>query len=531
MGKWSRFAGYLGFGPDAHKGQDVETSTVLTFADIVNKYDVVSVEAGRGPSFGEGIQPYIIVAERPSGPVNPYPGNGMIASRQPGAIELADSSGADLREIGSAAPSPFISFTRREYNRDLAGLKGLEKFDQMRKSDATVRGGLRAYKTPVLAARWFMKPASSKKADINAAKITWCALTEYMSIPWTQFLTESLLMTDFGYYMFEKVWEWKTIEGKRVLSWKKLAPRHPMDVKEWHFDAHGGPAGVTMYPATSDSSQPDRDIPIKKLLVFTFDKEASNIEGISVLRSAYKSWYFKSQLEKIDAIQKERHGIGVPVIKLPVNYTAEDRAAAEELGRNLRTNERAHVVLPPNWDLFFAKLEGHIVNAVESMEYHDARIRENILANFLGDAKTTKEEDQIMFLKAARFTADNICDTINTYLIPQFINYNFSRVGYPKLQARRIGETEDQRTMSFTIRNLVGAKVIVPDRTLEDHVRDMLDIPPVDEESRDEYKGMLEGANKQRPDQAGLPRQADQPAAKPPAKNAGTDQSGKSSTK
>jgi hypothetical protein len=420
-----------------------------------------------------------------------------------------------------------------------------------------VRGTLRLLKTPVLGARWFMDPVSDKKADVAVADFIWHNLNCAMTISWTQILTEALLMEDFGYYMFEKVFETKLVEGKYRTMWSKLAPRHPMDVKKWMYDSHGGPTGVQMYgmeaerlgqpapdphPTVAGSTYftPDLNqtvnIPIDKLLVFTFDREAGNLEGMSVLRSAYKHWYYKEQLYKIDAIQKERHGIGIPVIKLPVNFSAADKTAADDLGRNLRTNERAHVTLPPGWDLLFAKLEGNPVNAMESIEHHNAAIRENILATFMGGGKTTKEEDQTLFLKSLRFSADIVCDTFNIYAIPQLVDFNMfrgaSKYEYPKLRARRIGETEDQRTMSFTLRNLVGAKIIVPDRRLEEWARRELDAPPIDDTTRAEYQERVDGGKKQAgPDEPGLPRQTTQQKAKQPAPNAGVDQSGNSGTK
>ena len=254
-----------------------------------------------------------------------------------------------------------------------------------------------------------------------------------------------------------------------------------MDVKEWEFDKNGGPKGVWVYVDEDGKyGYDERFIPIDKLLVFTFDREAGDIMGISVLRSAYKHWYYKEQLYKIDAIQKERHGIGVPVIQLPVGFKEEDRRLAEDMGRNLRTNERAHIVLPPNWSLVFAKLEGNPVNAMESIEHHNAQIRENILATFLGESSATKEEDQTMFLKATRFVADVVCETFNVYGIPKLMKYNFERTGTPRLKARRIGEQADWRTISFALRNLAGAGFLRPDDRLEDWLRDEMDLPRAD---------------------------------------------------
>jgi hypothetical protein len=401
-------------------------------------------------------------------------------------------------ELGSATPSPFTSWVRREYNKDLYGIKGLRIYDRMRKSDGTVRGTMRLAKTPVLAGQWTMKPASQSKKDQQIASFVWKNLTQWTSTSWPQTLTESLLMLDFGYYMFEKVF----CPGEQVTNdpdargkivWQKLAPRHPMDVKEWFFDYEGGPLSVDLWAppvfvpglqgGVFQGFQQWVNIPINKLLVFSFDKEAGNIEGISLLRSAYKHWYYKDNLYKIDAIQKERHGIGVPVIQLPVGYSPQDLANADALGRNLRTNDRAHVVLPPNWVLTFAELKGHPVDCIASINHHDEEIEKQILGQFLTTAQKTDEQDQTLFLKATRFTADIVTDTFNSYAIPQLVDMNWAGVRYPQLVVKRIGEQEDWRTNSFTIRNYVGAGVIVPDQPLEDMLRDELGLPPSDPET------------------------------------------------
>lgn len=404
-------------------------------------------------------------------------------SDEPGRQFAVVAERGSANEIGSSSPSPFTSFTRQEYNPLLQGLRGLEMFDKMRKSDGTVRGTLRAIKTPALSGRWFVEPATDDDIQDEIAQFIWRNLTEMMSISFPQVLTEALLMADFGYYMFEKVWANEVVEGELRTKLVKLAPRHPMDVKEWHFDRSGGPMGCTMYVAVSDAHPlGEVFLPIEKLLVFTFDREAGNIEGISVLRSAYKHWYFKEQLYKIDAIQKERHGIGIPVIKLPMGYKEADKIAAEDLGRNIRTNERAHIVIPPSWEIFMLKLEGQPVDALKSVEHHNGAIRENILVNFVVEG--AREEDLVMFLKASRFVADIVAETFNQYLIPQMVRYNWPEVErIPKLRVRRIGESADWRTLSFALRNLIGAGVIIPDETLEANMREEMDLPALDKDT------------------------------------------------
>jgi hypothetical protein len=100
----------------------------------------------------------------------------------------------------------------------------------------------------------------------------------------------------------------------------------------------------------------------------------------------------------------------------------------------------------------------------------------------MDSASTTKEEDQAMFLKGTRFIADVVVGAINRYAIPQLIDYNWARVGagYPQLVARRIGEQADWRTLSFAVRNYVGAGVIIPDEPLERQLRDEMGLTPPD---------------------------------------------------
>jgi hypothetical protein len=428
-----------------------DTMQEVELAAFLEDYDIIGVEQTRGKEFA---------VATPKG---------------------AKHSQVDISEIGSASFSPFTSSLREDYNSELRGLQGLRNFDMMRRNDGTVRGTLRLVKTPILSARWFVEPASQSTRDKNAADFVWDCLTKHMSTSFPQFLTETLLMLDFGFYTFEKVFRDDHPDAPGKIVWKKLAPRHPMDILGIEYDKNGGPDGILVPNPDPTGSRYELPIPIDKLLIFTFDLEAGQLEGMSLLRSAYKHWFYKEQLYKIDAIQKERHGIGIPIIKLPPNFSQQDKTIAELIGKNLRTNERAHVVLPPNWDIVFAKLEGQHVDALKSAEHHDGQIRANILGEFMKMGGS--DEQQTMFLKSTRFIADIICDVFNKYAIPQLIDYNFSRVGYPQLRARRIGESADWRTLSFAVRNLIGSGVIVPDDPLEEALRDEMDLPTADPET------------------------------------------------
>ena len=480
----------------------------ISLREAMEKYDVLG--ANHDPVNGS----FVVLAER----------NTLTANK-------------GFSEMGSSHPSPFTAWTREEWNPKLRDKEGLREYYRMKRADGIVRGALRLLKTPIQAGRWFVEPASDSKQDKNIAKFVEENLFENLNVSWSNLLGDILLMCEYGYMTFEKVFE---KNGKKQIVLRKLSPRHPLDIREWLYDANGGPSAVVMEDTEMDPSK-RVVIPIEKLANFALEPEAGDMSGISVLRSAYKHYYYKDTLYKIDAIQKERHGIGVPVIKLPPGYTPGDLAAAEQLGRNLRTNERAYIVLPPMWEVMFAVLEGQPVDCMKSIEHHNMQIMANILAPFLDDSSVDPKSTD-MFLKSTRYIGLTVCDIFNHHIIPQLVNFNF-RLGpnrkYPKLRVRRIGEWEDIRTMSFALRNFVGAGAVIPDDILEDFLRRELDLPNRDEGSArgwvigepdpdaEEEEDSVDAnqPKKPKPGRAGLPRQSGTPSVKQ-KKSKGRDVSG-----
>ena len=471
------------------------TEPDLYFSELLNTYSVVDVvpsSATHGPFVvvternanshvspaGISYEPDVIFEQNSPSPgsVVRSTGNALVEAS---TIQLRER--ADSKEIGSTNPT--TSFAGKgEYNSVLQGELALDKYNRARMSDGVIAGVLLGVKTPVFAGNWRVDPGGPAKEDKEAAQLTSDCLMKYQSIGWSQILMDAMLCADFGFMIFEKVWENRKIDGVTRTVLKKLAPRHPADVLEIQYDKNGGPKAVVFNVVDANGNADERKIDIEKLLIITYQQEVGNLRGRSVLRAAYQHYYYKTQLYKIDAIQKERHGIGIPVIKLPPGFTPQDKQEANALGRNLRTNERAHIVLPPNWDIFFAKLEGNPVNALESIKYHDQVIRESVLAGFLGQDAATNEDDLSLFYKSTRFVANAICDAFNTYLVSDIMRYNYGKdeVKMPRLQVRQIGEQADNRTLSFTLRNLVGAGIIRPDDVLENYIRDLIDLPPVD---------------------------------------------------
>lgn len=423
--------------------------------------------------------------------------------------ELSGGATAIGPEYGTTR-SAFTTYGYREdYNPELRGLFGLRVYDKMRRGDGATSGLLLAVKAPINGATWFVEPHDEKKKSKTIAEFVKMNLDHWMTYSWNNILREVLYMLDFGYYMFEKVWGIRTWKGKERIFLHKLAPRHPFDVVEWHYDENGGPRAVDLY--NSPGTPEHRRIFIDKLAVFTHGMESGDITGKSLLRPAYKHWYIAETAYRIDGIQKERHGIGIPIITLPPNFTPGDKTLAHEIGRNLRTNESAHVVLPPGWEILFAKLEGQPVSALATAEHHGKMIYQSALAGALwGDSAQGGAEVQMeMFYKSVRHIADAIADTVNMYIIPQLVGFNWPEMEeFPQLKVRKLGDTGEARTLSFALRNYVGAGIVQVDEPLEAWARESINAPMLDKETIREVATPQMGGPDQMDPNVGPPRQA-----------------------
>lgn len=394
----------------------------------------------------------------------------------------------EIGGTGTAIYSGFIS--DEEYNADLRGSLGRAVYDKMRRSDGQVKATLLACTLPIHAATWTMEPGSDSPKDRDIASLLERNLFDGMTITWQSFLSHALLMLPFGFSMCEKVWELR--DGR--YEWRKLAPRLPKTLYKWDFDEHGGLRGVYQH-VWIGSDYKEVYIPSDKLLVFTNEKEGSNFEGVSLLRAAYKHWYFKDRLYRIDGIAAERHAVGLPVFHYPATASKDMRKNLDEMGQMIQAHERMYLRLPKGGqngeetvDFELAGLTGTIRDVMPSIEHHDRMISRSVLAQFLNlgsgeiGSWALARDQSSFFLMALRAVATNICDTFNRYAIPQWVEYNVGPVdAYPQLTVSGL-ETRDVETYGQAIVSLVQAGVLTPGRELEESLRGFLHLPELPEE-------------------------------------------------
>lgn len=372
-------------------------------------------------------------------------------------------------------------------------LNEMRVYDKMVRSDAQVRTSVRACKVPVLTSTWYIEPASADPMDMDAREFVEFNLFYNMSVSWSRLLEQILRMLEYGCSCFEQVFEqraWRhngpNRNTKGFIMLRKLAERPRLTITKFEYDENGGPAGIVHNKIDPNGLKPPTEvtIPIEKLAVFTFDQYGSNLDGLSILRSSYKHWFMKEHFYNIDGIQKERHGIGVPDIQPPPGYKASDLKYAQELGRNLRTNQKAYIIRPPGWFVGFAEVRGNLVNALESADHHDMMIARNVLLQFINagsggnsGSRASSATAYDLFLKSLQHVANIIADTFNSYVIPNLVRYNFDVERLPKLRFRGIGDAKDIQATAAGLANLVTSRLLTPDAELESKLREEFGYP------------------------------------------------------
>lgn len=386
---------------------------------------------------------------------------------------------ADLGDSGTRILHGII---QEEYNPQLQGIEGIRIFDEMRKSDGTVRAAVLACVLPILRAEWFIKEANDTPAAKEQAEFVRHAIFDWIEdMTWEDILRQSLLMIPFGVMLFEKVYGTYEFAGKKYVTLKKLAPRLPKSILMWELTDHT--FGIQQIRQDGVLAQ----IPGSKLLIFVNEREGDNWWGTSMLRSAYQHWYHKSKYYAIDGIGFERQSLGVPYAKMPPTYTDADEKKAEAVLANLRANERSFLVYPNTIEVGFMDMGAKSVrDPATAIDHHNKQILLSVLAQFLelgasksgGGSRALSQDHSDLFLKSMEAIAKNVVATVNRGLIRELIDLNFDNVEeYPVLNYSTIEKT-DITAFGTAISQMVTAGGLTMTPSDQQFIRSIMGLPP-----------------------------------------------------
>lgn len=385
------------------------------------------------------------------------------------------------KEVGSTGNAPvWNTMQTGEYLSKLSGSAGRAIFDEMRRSDPMIRAVRDAVDLPIIRAPWAVEPASEDAQDIEIAEaVEENLIGGGMTIAWADFLRQVMLMADYGFSVFEKVYELR--DG--VIALHKLDPRLPTSITSWTYDS--AKREVTHVVQLDPVSYKEIAIPIGKCVVFTNRREGDNWEGISDLRAAYGSWWMKNTLLKINAIKHDRYGAGVPVAEAPEGVKDSDSSWTnmETTLESIYSQEKSYIVMPSGWKVTLLSAGQNAgTDVLPSIRYLDEKIAVSVLAQFLNLGSTETGSRALgqsfidFFLLALQQRADYIADILNRFVVRELVDYNWSVEAYPTLTAGRI-----EPLALESIAKLKTAGALSADLELENSVRRVLGIAELEE--------------------------------------------------
>jgi len=273
-----------------------------------------------------------------------------------------------------------------------------------------------------------------------------------------------------------------------------------MTLWEWMFDDEGGIAGMVQLGSKGERIE----IPIEKALLLRTSVEKNNPEGDSLLRSAYRPWLFKKNMEEIEGIGIERDLAGLPIVYLGEGCTTEgadsDLAVMKKIVRNVRRDEQEGIVIPrpkqgaDGRGILFELLStggrrNFDVGAV--IERYEKRIAMSLLAQWLmlgmdqvGSYALSRDQSDF-FRQAVEAILKIIASSMNRYAIPRLFRLNPSLLG-PKDEIPQLyyslPTVPDFAQYAQAVNALVQAQVLSPsDQALRDSVRLVMGLPEEEE--------------------------------------------------
>jgi len=400
---------------------------------------------------------------------------------------------ASKNEIGRTGQRRYNGIIYEEFLPELRGKRGVEAYREMSENDDIAGAILFAVEMLVRQCSWNVEPAGDTAEDRKAAEFVKSCMDD-MQDTWTDTISEILSFLTFGWSFHEIVYKrrmgntkdprTKSRYSDGLVGWQKLPIRAQETLYQWEYDDEDNLLGMTQMPPPDYGTF---TIPMEKALLFRTKSRKNSPEGRSILRNAYRPWYFKRRIQEIEGIGIERDLAGLPVIHGPEGidlwdeHNAEMLSGLEAVVRNIRRDEMEGVVLPAGYELELLSSGGtrqFDTNAIISR--YDTRIAMTVLADFifLGHDRTgswaLSSDKTELFAVAIGAFLDVICETFNSQGIPALVDINGKHFAgitdYPKMTHGDIEDMDIAKVAAF-IKDMTGIGVLVPDDGLEDFIR------------------------------------------------------------
>ena len=393
--------------------------------------------------------------------------------------------------------SPNWGIRLDEFIPDLRGQRGIKRLREMAQNDPIVGAILSAMDLMIRSTPWRVEGGSAQ-----AAELVDYSLHQMEDTTFEMFLSDVLSFLPYGFSLFEIVARPPSGHPNGWVTLRKLAPRAQWTIERFEVDRTGRILGVWQ-TATTGSSY----IPYTKMLHFRTASKQNDPAGMSVLRSAYSSWYYADRIKQIEAVAIERELNGLPLVRVPSEYLDPDASDAQKafvqkigaIARDVKRNEQGYIILPSDvyeddggkhtttrlvdFELIASQGKRDIDTNTVIVRYQMDMAR-SALADFVllgvndrGSFALSKSKADL-FLKALEGYLDAIASVLNRQLVPRLMMWNgIPMTDAPMIRHGRVAPTDLGELGNF-IRRVGGLGIDLTDPASEDFLRTAAGLPP-----------------------------------------------------
>lgn len=436
----------------------------------------------------------------------------------------------DLSVMGQTGLIKSRGILQEEPLKELKGNKWRKTLRQMIDNDPIIGAILYSIEMMSRQVEWVFEPIDESNEALQTKEFVETVF-EDMSISWDELLPEILDFVPWGWSYFEILWKQRqgvsndpTKDSKFTdgrIGIRRIEVRAQESLSKWGFDPFGEVTG--MYQLTSNVLK-ETFIPIDKSLLFRSSMRKNSPEGKSVLRRAYTSWYYKTNIQRIEGIGIERDLAGMPVAKVPARILRSDASSAEralattiqEIVTRIKRDELEGIVWPLDYDETGRELYTlELLSSSGSRQFdtdkvisrYDRQIAMLVLADFifLGHEKVGSyalaSSKTSLFSMALGAYLDVIATIINERLIPKVLTLNSMNLELRPSLVHGDVETQDLNELGTFIEKLSRSGMpLFPNNELERYLlrsaslpetlaseaQEEMEIPPEEEEEEED---------------------------------------------
>jgi hypothetical protein len=337
-------------------------------------------------------------------------------------------SGPDMTVQGSDSVTYVSGGSRtlsdQETSWELRGTQGSKTYRTMRLDDPHIRGLRRAQNLPLLQASADIDPADPDDTDA-VAKADFVREVLIADYPFRSFVSDSMLAIDYGFAAFEIVWY--RDEAGRIRCRLELRPASSITPNNIHIRS-----AAIDHVVQTPLEGGEKTIDGASLVWFCHDKEGANFAGIPILRSMYRTWKIKRELEQ-ELPSAVRRLAGIPDISYTGQCPVDVRTKLEEIGTRIGLSADGYALHPDSVTVQLLTGNASISDILDAIKAQDqalsaacqAQVFELGTSNAGSRALGTTLSD--LFSNGVQAEAKYREDVINASggLIHQLVAYNF----------------------------------------------------------------------------------------------------------